>query len=474
MMSTLVFVDPESSTQADEAQSSQVPVPLLEDPYKAIRQAYLNGTDTESEPFEDPIDTETPESPLTVAPPTSLPESTPPTLVPILRRTAHMVVRVPPAMSSGLSASMAEVAAMSESAFRKRFRSSHESSPSLSPSNLPSRKHKSPNDFEQKTCFGVTGGGPINVNWIEAMNNEIKALNRNNTWTIYDLTKGREHVGSKWLWKIIYKSTREIERYKARLVAKGFSQREGFDYLETFSPVFKMSTVRFEKFKISLKSKFQIKHIEKLKYFLGIEVLDNDEGKLIYLTNTRPDISYVVHCLSQYMHAPLVSHLDAALRVLRYLKGSPGSENLLQILCVSGDSLVTWKSKKQSTLSRSSTEAEYRSMASATCKVIWLSNLLGDMGVKGLLPIMMYCNNSLALQIATNPVFHVKSKHFDIDVHLVREKVASDVIKTEKIHTSQQIADVLTKALDIEQHKLLCDKLGMLDMFKVEKLKEGC
>ncbi|GJS41497.1 hypothetical protein Tco_0566540 [Tanacetum coccineum] len=139
-MSTLVFVDPESSTQADGAQSSQVPVPLPEDPYEAIRLAYLDGTDTESEPFEDPIDTETPELPLTMAPPTSLPESTPLILVPILRRTARMAVRVPPAMSSGLSASMAEVVAMSESAFRKRFRSSYKSSPPLSLPNLPSRK----------------------------------------------------------------------------------------------------------------------------------------------------------------------------------------------------------------------------------------------------------------------------------------------------------------------------------------------
>ncbi|GKE36115.1 hypothetical protein Tco_1455437, partial [Tanacetum coccineum] len=85
-MSTPMFVDPESFTQADGAQSSRVPIPLPEDPYEAIRQDYLDGTDNESEPFEDPIDTETPESPLTVAPPTSL-ESTPPVLVPILRRT---------------------------------------------------------------------------------------------------------------------------------------------------------------------------------------------------------------------------------------------------------------------------------------------------------------------------------------------------------------------------------------------------
>ncbi|GKC05980.1 hypothetical protein Tco_0997590 [Tanacetum coccineum] len=117
LMSTLVFVDPKSSTQADEDQSSRVPVSLPEDPYKAIRHAYLDGTDTKSEPFEDPIETETPESPHTIAPPTSLPESTSSTLVPIL-----------------------EVAAMSESAFHKRFRSSYESSPSSSSPDLPLRK----------------------------------------------------------------------------------------------------------------------------------------------------------------------------------------------------------------------------------------------------------------------------------------------------------------------------------------------
>ncbi|GKB46747.1 hypothetical protein Tco_0897500 [Tanacetum coccineum] len=101
--------------------------------------AYLDGTNTEFEPFDEPIDTETPELTLTIAPPISLFESTSPVLVPILRRTTCMAVRVPPAMSSGLSASIAEVAAMSESAFRKRFSSSYESLPFVSPPGLPSR-----------------------------------------------------------------------------------------------------------------------------------------------------------------------------------------------------------------------------------------------------------------------------------------------------------------------------------------------
>ncbi|GJS91564.1 ATP-dependent DNA helicase PIF1-like protein [Tanacetum coccineum] len=171
-MSTLVFVDPKSSTQADGAQSSRVLVPLPEDPYEAIRQAYLVGTDTESESFED-LGTESPESPHTVASPISLPDSTPPVghveesegsdtsgagstssdsttplspdhplthdtpvLVPSLRRTIRMAVLVQPMMSPGCSTHIAKVAAMSNVEFRKRFRSSYESSPSSLPTLL--------------------------------------------------------------------------------------------------------------------------------------------------------------------------------------------------------------------------------------------------------------------------------------------------------------------------------------------------
>ncbi|GKC98524.1 hypothetical protein Tco_1168799, partial [Tanacetum coccineum] len=139
------------------------PVPLPEDPYEAIRQAYLNGTDIESEPFEDLIDTEILESPLAIAPPISLFESIPPVLIPILCRTTGMVVRVPHAMSSGLSASMAEVAAMSEFALRKRFWSSYKSSPSVSPPDLPSRKRyredEDPATEDEGLTMGIEGPG---------------------------------------------------------------------------------------------------------------------------------------------------------------------------------------------------------------------------------------------------------------------------------------------------------------------------
>nr|GEW68324.1 hypothetical protein [Tanacetum cinerariifolium] len=126
-----MFVDPEISTQDDGAQSSRVPVSLPEDPYEAIRQAYLVGTGVESEPFEDPVKTETLESPHIVAPPTYHPLThTTPILVPFLRRTTCMAMRIPPAMSPSFPISIAEVAAMPDSAFCKRFRSSYDSSPS--------------------------------------------------------------------------------------------------------------------------------------------------------------------------------------------------------------------------------------------------------------------------------------------------------------------------------------------------------
>nr|GEU47848.1 hypothetical protein [Tanacetum cinerariifolium] len=129
-MSTPVFVDPEISTQADGAQSSRVPVPFPEDPYEAI----MKDSDTSGARFTSSDSTAplSPNHPLT---------HTTPTMVPSLRRTARIVIHVLRAMSPGLSASIAEVAAMSDSAFHKRFRSSYEISPSSSPPDLPSQKH---------------------------------------------------------------------------------------------------------------------------------------------------------------------------------------------------------------------------------------------------------------------------------------------------------------------------------------------
>ncbi|GJV24167.1 gypsy type transposase [Tanacetum coccineum] len=176
----------------------------------------------------------------------------------------------------------------------------------------------------------------------------------------------------------------------------------------------------FEKFKKLLAFKFQIKDLGSLKYFLGIEVLENKNG--LCLSQRKPDTSYDVHCLSQHMHSPLQSHFSAGLRVLRKLVCG-----FCVYLC---GNFISWKSKKQATISGSSAKAEYRCMASTTCEVLWLINLISRLGVEGMLPVPLYCDSTSAIQIVANPIFHKKTKHFKIDVHLVREKVDSCAIST--------------------------------------------
>ncbi|KAJ0480735.1 putative RNA-directed DNA polymerase [Helianthus annuus] len=497
--------------------------------------------------------------------------------------------------------------------------------------------------------------------WVEAMNNEMEALYRNNTWVLVDLPKGRKPIGCKWVYKIKYKASGEVERYKARLVAKGFNQREGIDFGETFSPVVKMVTVRvvlklavnnnwplyqmdinnaflygtlyedvymtqpqgyssndnkvcklvkslyglkqaprqwnerltnvltsmgfvqsvcdyslfvmsrqsviiillvyvddivitgndkseIEKVKISLQENFKIKDLGMLRYFLGIEVLYSADcvclsqrkyclellnefgllgckpvttpieqsflvtskcdknttvlenvngfqrivGKLLYLSLTRPDISYTVQFLSQFMHSPCKSHLEIALRLLRYLKLSPGKgisfkrSSDLKISgfvdsdwgkCLKtrksvtgfgifvGGTLVSWKSKKQSVVSRSTAEAEYRAMCSATCEIMWIRNVLSELKVVCQLPVKLYCDSKSAISISQNPVFHERTKHFELDLHFLREKIAAGIIDPEKISTDLQVADVFTKGLNAKQHQILCEKLGLYNMF---------
>jgi histone deacetylase 1/2 len=218
-------------------------------------------------------------------------------------------------------------------------------------------------------------------------------------------------------------------------------------------------------------------------------------GALQYLTFTRPDLAFAVNKVCQYLHSPTTTHWIAVKRILRYVKGTSDvglriikSSSLLvsgfsdadwagdiddrrstggfAIFC--GPNLISWSARKQPTVSRSSTEAEYKSLANATAEMIWIEALLKELGVKVRWPLRLWCDNLGATYLCANPVFHARAKHIEIDFHFVREKVARRQLEIRFVSTKDQIANGFTKALGTRMFEKFRSNLNLV------KIEGGC
>ena len=224
---------------------------------------------------------------------------------------------------------------------------------------------------------------------------------------------------------------------------------------------------------------------EKLSIFEGDPLGPQDTsryrsivGALQYLTLTRPDISFAVNKVCQFLHKPTTVHWSAVKRILRYLKFTSGiglriHRSLSTLVSAFSDAdwagcsddrrstggfgvflgsnLISWSARKQATVSRSSTEAEYKSMANATAELMWVQTLLSELGVQAPKHARLWCDNIGATYLSVNPVFHARTKHIEVDFHFVRERVSQGLLQIRLVSTGDQIADGFTKPLSIRQ-----------------------
>lgn len=493
--------------------------------------------------------------------------------------------------------------------------------------------------------------------WKLAIDDEMDALARNKTWTLTSLPAGRKTVKCRWVFKIKKDERGDVQKYKARLVAKGFTQKHGFDYSETYSPVAKLTTFRvllaianhqnlfvhqmdvksaflqgilteeiymempegfrdgeqvcklnkslyglkqssrlwnnrFHAFMIKigfhrseadyclyiriqksttfflllyvddvllvsnnidetkavmklLAKEFEMADMMEVKYFLGFHVerdrnnnalylsqkqylinvlrkfqmydckcvttpmesklqLKSDSnnnqstsnpyreliGCLMYVTlTTRPDLSAATNYFSRFQSDPSDEHFVHAKRILRYIKGTldlklkyikddtasllhgyadadwAGDENDRKstsgfVFKVYG-STVSWLSRKQATVSLSSTEAEYVALAEAACEAIWLQNLLKELEMKFIEPTIIFEDNQSCILIAEEPRGHKRLKHIDVKYNFIREVISSGKIGIKYIPSKQQTADIMTKGLSTKIFVDLRKHLGL-------------
>ncbi|RVW53241.1 Retrovirus-related Pol polyprotein from transposon TNT 1-94 [Vitis vinifera] len=404
--------------------------------------------------------------------------------------------------------------------------------------------------------------------WKATMNEEMKLLQKNETWELVECPPGKKPVGCRWIYTVKYKADGSIERFKARLVAKGYIQTYGIDYTETFAPVAKINTIRvllslvanldwplqqfdvqnaflhgelseevymdlppgcmvsekqcqkvcklkkslyglkqssrawFGRFTKSMRAfgyrqsnsdhtlflkkqhgkimalivyvddmvvigndpeerkalqnylsrEFEMKDLGPLKYFLGIEVSRSSEGIFLSQRKYALDLLQETGMLGcQPVNTPIEEVDDR--------RSTSGYFTFV------GGNLVTWKSKKQNVVARSSAEAEFRGMALGLCEALWLRLLLQDLGYLSRQPIRLFCDNKAACDIAHNLVQHDRTKHVEVDRFFIKEKLDDKIVELPKIRSENQLADILTKAVSSQVFSKFLDKLGMCDIY---------
>ncbi|KAK6153484.1 hypothetical protein DH2020_013123 [Rehmannia glutinosa] len=372
------------------------------------------------------------------------------------------------------------------------------------------------------------------------MQEELNQFERNKVWELVERPTHQNVIGTKWVFRNKMNEEGSVVRNKARLVAKGYFQEEGIDFDETFAHVARLEAIRCF---LPMQGKFEMSMMGELTFFLGLQVkqlkdgtfisqtkytrdlmkkfgmeekssvkipmntsvkMDMDaDGKavdqtryralirsLLYLTASRLDITFAVSVCARFQSTPKESHMTAAKRILRYLKGcqevglwylKEGGFKLIgysdsdyagcradrkstsgtcQML---GNRLISWFSKKQNTIATSTAEAEYIAAGSCCAQVLWMRQQLRDYEIEEKeIPIM--CDNTSAIAITQNPVLHSRTKYINVKYHFIRDHVEKKDITLEYISTDKQLADIFTKPLCESRFEELKHELRLIEL----------
>ncbi|KAH9751021.1 hypothetical protein KPL71_014114 [Citrus sinensis] len=350
--------------------------------------------------------------------------------------------------------------------------------------------HELEND-ELRTYKEVVSGRD-SERWIKAMKEEIESLYKNNTWKLVKKPDNMKVVGCKWIYKIKPGIPRvEPERFKAMLFAKGYTQKEGIDFTEVFSPVraeyvcllkkslygLKQSPrqcknmYQIDLLKQQLRGEFEIKDLGPAKKILGMQPIRDRKSRSLFLTQE----DYINKVLDKFeirtakpVQTPLPAHFRCLIGTSGYklMYGGQRAYDSLIVGYVDADyagdlgkrrsftgylftfdnCTINSKAQLQILVALSTTKAEYTAAAEAIKEAIWLKGMLKELGVEQK-SVVIHCDSQSAICLSKNQTHHERTKHIDIKLHFIRLEVLKATVKLQKIHTDNNVADMLTKAI---------------------------
>uniref|UniRef100_A0A803QC77 Integrase catalytic domain-containing protein n=1 Tax=Cannabis sativa TaxID=3483 RepID=A0A803QC77_CANSA len=290
-----------------------------------------------------------------------------------------------------------------------------------------------------------TKGCIVHPKWHGAMDSELSAVKKGNTWILVPYDPSMNVTGCKWIHRVKLNKDGSLNRYKSRLVAKGYLQEAGIDFDETFSLVVKPTTIRTV-LSLVVTHNWNVSQLDAIYGLKQARRAWNDKLRTTLRSwgfqDSKADNSLFIYGKVMTLHA----YSDAEWASCVDDRRSTGG-----YLVFLGDNLISWSAKKQQVVARSSTENEFRALTNTAAELKWIRSLLQELQVSIAQVPVIWVDNQSASALATNPVFHARSKHIEIDLHLVRDQILNKQFSVRYVPSVDQAADVLTKALPTDR-----------------------